>query len=42
MRLGMGLENQFRSQGIGSALLKASLERVKSQEAISWIDLSKF
>jgi putative acetyltransferase len=42
MKLGMGLEKQFRSQGIGSALLKTAIEWAKTHEAVSWIDLSTF
>ncbi len=42
MKLGMGLEKEFRSQGLGSALLKTAIEWAKTQDAVSWIDLSTF
>ncbi|MGZ3775754.1 MAG: N-acetyltransferase family protein [Pseudobdellovibrionaceae bacterium] len=42
MRLGMGIENGFRSVGIGTHLLKAALNWAKDQNKISWIDLSVF
>lgn len=42
MKLGMGLEKEFRSKGIGSELLKTAILWAKSQKEISWIDLSTF
>ncbi|WP_408097331.1 GNAT family N-acetyltransferase [Peredibacter sp. HCB2-198] len=42
MRLGMGIENDYRSQGIGKALMEQAIAWAKAQEHISWIDLSVF
>lgn len=42
MRLGMGIENSFRSMGIGKALLETALSWAKMYDQISWIDLSVF
>ena len=42
MRLGMGIEDAYRSMGIGSSLLKAATEWAQNQKQISWIDLSVF
>ena len=42
MRLGIGIENDYRSQGIGKALMEEALSWAKSQKQISWIDLSVF
>lgn len=42
MRLGMGIENSFRSMGIGKSLLNKALSWAKGAEEISWIDLSVF
>lgn len=42
MRLGMGIETPYRSQGIGKELLRSAIEWAKAQENIFWIDLSVF
>jgi RimJ/RimL family protein N-acetyltransferase len=42
MKLGMGIENGFRSNGIGSSILGVALDWAKEQDQISWIDLSVF
>ncbi|MGZ3772006.1 MAG: N-acetyltransferase family protein [Bdellovibrio sp.] len=42
MKLGMGIETKYRSTGIGTQLLKAAVDWAKSQNKISWIDLSVF
>lgn len=42
MRLGMGLEAPYRSQGIGHDLLATAMDWAARQDEISWIDLSVF
>ena len=42
MRLGMGIENPYRSIGIGKALVETATQWAKIQEQIFWIDLSVF
>lgn len=42
MRLGMGVETPYRSNGIGKALLKTAIDWARQQKEISWIDLSVF
>ncbi len=42
MRLGMGIESTFRSQGIGKSLLETAVRWAKDQDQISWLDLSVF
>ena len=42
MKLGMGIENGYRSLGIGTALLRSAMEWSVTQNKISWIDLSVF
>lgn len=42
MRLGIGIENDYRSQGIGKAMMEVALSWAKEQKQISWIDLSVF
>ena len=41
-RLGIGVERSYRGQGTGSALLSAVLDWARSEEALSWVDLSVF
>jgi RimJ/RimL family protein N-acetyltransferase len=42
MRMGLGIETQYRSLGIGRALMQAAVEWAKSEEKVQWIDLSVF
>jgi RimJ/RimL family protein N-acetyltransferase len=42
MKLGMGIENEFRSQGIGTKLLTSALDWARDQKQIHWIDLGVF
>jgi RimJ/RimL family protein N-acetyltransferase len=40
--LSMGIEREFRSQGLGSLLLSKALNWAARQEALAWIDLGVF
>ena len=40
--LGMGIEDGFRSAGVGSGLMKASIDWAIEQKFLSWIDLGVF
>jgi RimJ/RimL family protein N-acetyltransferase len=42
MKLGMGIENKFRSQGLGTRLLTEALTWARDQKQIHWIDLGVF
>lgn len=41
-KLGMGIEQKFRSRGFGKLLMKAALDWARSQEFLSWVDLEVF
>ena len=40
--LGMGIEDGFRSAGVGSGLMKAAIDWAIGQPFLSWIDLGVF
>lgn len=42
VRLGMGIEKPYRSMGIGQALMTEAIRWARTQDSISWIDLSVF
>lgn len=42
MRLGLGIENDYRSKGLGQELMRTALLWASQQYEISWIDLSVF
>lgn len=42
MMLGMAIEQNYRSKGLGTALLKTALNWAKEQKNICWIDLGVF
>jgi RimJ/RimL family protein N-acetyltransferase len=41
-RLGIGVEREYRGQGIGSALITAALAWARREHKLRWIDLSVF
>jgi len=41
-KLGMGIEQKYRSRGYGKLLLKAAIDWAKEQDFLSWIDLDVF
>ena len=41
-QLGMGLEIPLRGQGIGKQILQMAISWAKTQESLTWIDLSVF
>jgi RimJ/RimL family protein N-acetyltransferase len=41
-RLGIGVEREFRAQGIGTALIAAAVAWARRERKLSWIDLSVF
>lgn len=42
VKLGMGLEQNYRGQGFGKKLMQAAIEWAKQQESLYWIDLNVF
>jgi RimJ/RimL family protein N-acetyltransferase len=41
-RLGVGVEREYRGQGVGSALINAALSWARRERKLNWIDLSVF
>ncbi len=41
-KLGMGLEEKYRSQGFGKQLVQTAITWAKEQSSIAWIDLNTF
>lgn len=41
-RLGIGVEREFRGQGVGNALIAAALTWARRERKLGWIDLSVF
>jgi RimJ/RimL family protein N-acetyltransferase len=41
-RLGIGVEREFRGQGVGTALIAAAVAWARRERKLSWIDLSVF
>lgn len=41
-RLGMGLDKEYRGQGLGAMLINEAIKWLKAETAIDWIDLYTF
>jgi RimJ/RimL family protein N-acetyltransferase len=41
-RLGIGVEREFRAQGLGTALIAAAVSWARRERKLGWIDLSVF
>lgn len=40
--LGIAIESEYRSQGLGRCLMKVAMDWAQEQEQLSWVDLSVF